>query len=105
MANSANQKRRASKRRRRSEKAAASSPTVSIDFLIPIPGFFFLRELNLIGRVGRVLASIVWPVALGLAVLTVFVGPQVSLRTVNNTFIVAVFVALFIALIRIGPGY
>jgi sigma-B regulation protein RsbU (phosphoserine phosphatase) len=77
---------------------------IAIDFLIPIPGFFFLRELNLLGRVGRVLAMIVWPVALSLAVLTLFVGPQTSLRGVNNTFIVAVFVVLFIALVRIGPG-
>jgi phosphoserine phosphatase RsbU/P len=77
---------------------------IAIDFLIPIPGFFFLRELNLLGRVGRVLAMIVWPIALSLAALTLFVGPQASLRAVNNTFIVGVFVVLFIALVRIGPG-
>lgn len=77
---------------------------IAIDFLIPIPGFFFLRELNLIGRVGRVLAAIVWPVAISLAVLTLFLGPQASLRAINNTFIVAVFVVVFVALIRIGAG-
>lgn len=77
---------------------------IAIDFLIPIPGFFFLRELNLLGRVGRVLAAIVWPVALSLAVATLFVGPQTSLRAVNNTFIIVVFAVLFIALVRIGPG-
>jgi phosphoserine phosphatase RsbU/P len=77
---------------------------IAIDFLIPIPGFFFLRELNLIGRVGRVLAAIVWPVAISLAVLTLFLGPQVSLRAVNNTFIIAVFVVFLVALIRVGSG-
>lgn len=77
---------------------------ITIDFLIPIPAFFFLRELNLLGWVGRVLAMIVWPVALSLAVLTMFVGPQTSLRAVNNTFIIVVFVVIFIALVRIGPG-
>jgi phosphoserine phosphatase RsbU/P len=76
----------------------------AIDFLIPIPGFLFLRELNLLGRVGRVLTAIVWPVAISLAVATLFVGPQVSLRVVNNIFIVAAFLVLLIALIRIGPG-
>ncbi|MBV8631656.1 MAG: hypothetical protein JOZ83_12070, partial [Silvibacterium sp.] len=60
---------------------------IAIDFLTPIPAFFFLRELNLLGRVGRVLAMIVWPFALSLAVLTLFVGPQTFLRTANNTFI------------------
>jgi phosphoserine phosphatase RsbU/P len=77
---------------------------IAIVFLIPIPGFFFLRELNILGRVGRILATIVWPVALGLAVLTLFVGPQSSLRAVNSTFVVAVFVVLLIALVRVGPG-
>jgi sigma-B regulation protein RsbU (phosphoserine phosphatase) len=77
---------------------------IAIGFLIPIPAFFFLRELNLLGRVGRVLASIVWPIALSLAIATLFVGPQSSLRAVNNTFIVAVFIVLLIALVRIGPG-
>jgi len=33
---------------------------IAIGFLIPIPAFFFLRELNLLGRVGRILATIVW---------------------------------------------
>jgi phosphoserine phosphatase RsbU/P len=77
---------------------------IGIDFLIPIPAFFFLRELNLLGRAGRTLAAIVWPVALSLAVLALFVGPQTYLRAVNNTFIIAVFVVLLIALVRIGPG-
>jgi phosphoserine phosphatase RsbU/P len=75
---------------------------IAIDFLIPIPAFFFLRELNLLARFGRVLAMIVWPVALSLAVLTLFVGPQTSLRTVNNSFIIGLFVVLLIALVRIG---
>jgi phosphoserine phosphatase RsbU/P len=77
---------------------------IATDFLIPIPGFLFLRELNLIGKVGRVLAAIVWPVAISLAVATLFVGPQVSLRAVNNSFIIAAFLVLLIALVGIGPG-
>lgn len=77
---------------------------IAINFLIPIPAFLFLRELNLIGRVGRVLAAIVWPVAISLAVATLFVGPQVSLRVVNNVFVIAAFLVLLVALIRIGPG-
>jgi sigma-B regulation protein RsbU (phosphoserine phosphatase) len=75
---------------------------IAIGFLIPIPAFFFLHALNLLGRVGRVLATIVWPVALGLAVATLFVGPQVSLRVVNNIFIIAAFVVIFVSLVRIG---
>src|ERR1700704_83993 len=75
---------------------------IAIGFLVPIPAFFFLHALNLLGRVGRVLATIVWPVALGLAVATLFVGPQVSLRVVNNIFIIAAFVVLFVSLVRIG---
>jgi len=74
---------------------------IAIGFLVPIPAFFFLRELNLLGRVGRILAAVVWPVALSVAIATLLLGPQVSLRVVNNTFIVATFVILLIALIRI----
>jgi sigma-B regulation protein RsbU (phosphoserine phosphatase) len=74
---------------------------IAIDFLVPIPAFFFLRALNLVGRVGRLLAPIFWPVALGLAVATLFVGPQVSLRVVNNTLIIAAFLVLLISLFRV----
>jgi sigma-B regulation protein RsbU (phosphoserine phosphatase) len=77
---------------------------IAIGFLVPIPAFFFLRALNLLGRIGRVLATIVWPVALVFAVATLFVGPQVSLRIVNNIFIIASFVVLLVTLVRIGPG-
>jgi sigma-B regulation protein RsbU (phosphoserine phosphatase) len=77
---------------------------IAIDFLIPIPGFLFLRELNLIGRVGRILAAVVWPVAISLAVATLFVGPQASLRVANNVFVIAAFLVLLVSLIRIGPG-
>jgi phosphoserine phosphatase RsbU/P len=77
---------------------------IAIDFLIPIPGFLFLRELNLIGRVGRILAAVVWPVAISLAVATLFVGPQASLRVANNVFVIAAFLVLLVSLIRLGPG-
>src|SRR5277367_990584 len=35
---------------------------IAIGFLVPIPAFFFFRRLNLLGRVGRSVTGVAWPV-------------------------------------------
>jgi sigma-B regulation protein RsbU (phosphoserine phosphatase) len=73
---------------------------IAIDFFIPIPAFFFFRELNLLDRVGRLIIAVVVPVEICLAVATLFVGPQQSLRIINNTIVIAALIGLIVGLLR-----
>jgi sigma-B regulation protein RsbU (phosphoserine phosphatase) len=50
-----------------------------IQFLVPIPAFFFFRALDLFRGRGRLLSQIVWRVAVVLAVGAVFFGNQGAL--------------------------
>jgi sigma-B regulation protein RsbU (phosphoserine phosphatase) len=75
---------------------------IAIGFLIPIPGFFFFGALNLLGRVGRMLATVTWPVLSGLALATIFLGPRDIFRVINNTFVIAALVVLVFSLVRLG---
>jgi sigma-B regulation protein RsbU (phosphoserine phosphatase) len=70
---------------------------VALLFLIPIPAFFFFRELELLGQGGRMLSSIVWPVALCLSSVTLVFGPRHMVHVINNAFInTALLVALLL---------
>ena len=75
---------------------------IAIGFLVPIPAFFFFRELNLLGRAGRIACAIVWPVASVLAFATLVLGPRSAFRAINNSFVVAALIIIFIALVRTG---
>lgn len=75
---------------------------IAVGFLVPIPAFFFFRELNLLGRAGRIACTIVWPVASTLAVATLVLGPRSAFRAINNSFVVAALVIIFVALVRSG---
>jgi len=77
---------------------------IAVGFLVPVPAFFFFRRLDLLGRVGRFLTAIVTPIALGLAVATLFVGPNATLRVVNNTLVITALVVIVIELFRTGRG-
>lgn len=78
--------------------------TVAIGFLIPIPAFFFFRTLDLLGRTGRIISSVVWPIALLLSLATLVVGTRDIFATINNTFVIATLLIVVIALMRTGPG-
>jgi sigma-B regulation protein RsbU (phosphoserine phosphatase) len=73
---------------------------IAIGFLVPIPAFFFFRELNLLGRAGRIACAIVWPVASVLAFATLLLGPRSAFRAINNSFVVGALIIMFIALVR-----
>jgi sigma-B regulation protein RsbU (phosphoserine phosphatase) len=75
---------------------------IAIGFLVPIPAFFFFRTLHLIGRVADVLCAIIWPVLVGLALLTLFLGPNDVLRVINNSIVIAALIVVSIALFRVG---
>ena len=73
---------------------------IAIGFLVPIPAFFFFRELNLLGRAGRIACAIVWPVASVLAFATLVLGPRSAFRSINNSFVVGALIIIFTALVR-----
>jgi sigma-B regulation protein RsbU (phosphoserine phosphatase) len=77
---------------------------IAIGYLVPIPAFFFFRTLNLIGRVGDVLCTVIWPVLVCLALATLFIGPNDVVRIINNSIVIAALLVVSIALVRLGHG-
>jgi sigma-B regulation protein RsbU (phosphoserine phosphatase) len=73
---------------------------IAAGFLIPIPGFYFFRSLNLLERVGRLVIAIVVPVEVALAVATFFVGPNLTLRVINNAVVIGMLIVLIFDLLR-----
>jgi sigma-B regulation protein RsbU (phosphoserine phosphatase) len=73
---------------------------IAIDFLLPIPAFFFFRALHLLDGAGRLLIAIVVPAEICLAVATLFMGPQLSLRIINNSIVIAALLVLISSLLR-----
>lgn len=71
---------------------------VAIEFLIPLPAFFFFDTLGLLGQAGRIISTIVWPIALCLALATLITGPQ--FRIINHGFVASVLIVFVIALLR-----
>ena len=72
----------------------------AVGFLVPIPAFFFFRELNLLGRAGRIACNIVWPIAAMLALASLIFGSQQIFWNINNGFVVIALLLVSIALIR-----
>jgi sigma-B regulation protein RsbU (phosphoserine phosphatase) len=77
---------------------------IAIDFLVPIPAFFFFDTMNLTGKMVRVVAMIVCPVAFCLAAATLMFGPHDVFRTINNSIVIAALVVIAITLARFGAG-
>ena len=73
-------------------------------FLIPVPAFFFFRELDLLGRVGRFIMWVVCPVALLISLGTLIAGPRDIFSLINEVFVTAALVFVATALLRIGKG-
>lgn len=71
---------------------------VALELLIPLPAFFFFSELDLLGRTGRLLAVIISPIAIGLALATITIGPE--FRIPNHVLLTIVLVVFVIALLR-----
>lgn len=82
--------------------AAFQRIDIAVAYLVPIPAFFFFRELNLLGRAGRIASNIVWPVAAGLALATLLLGPRQLFWNINNVFVIIVLLIISIAIVRTG---
>ena len=66
----------------------------ALNFLVPIPFFFFFEAAGLLGRWGRISASVLTVIFLGLTAATFILGPQHGLDLVENALIIAVTLAL-----------
>ncbi len=74
--------------------------TLVIQCLIPIPAFFFFSALNLSGGRARILSTVVWPVAISLAVASLFLGHRELVQVINNVFVVTALLAVIISFVR-----
>jgi phosphoserine phosphatase RsbU/P len=77
---------------------------IAMGVLVPIPAFFFFAALNLLGRPGRILATVTWPALSCLALATVLIGPRDIFRDINNTVVVAALVVVVFELVRAGTA-
>ncbi len=78
--------------------------SLAIDYLVPIPAFFFFRQVDLFKGNGRALATIVWPIALCCALAALVLGSSDALRIINNVFILAALFAVALLLFRHRGG-
>jgi sigma-B regulation protein RsbU (phosphoserine phosphatase) len=74
---------------------------IAIEFLVPIPAFFFFRTMNLLDRAGRIVTTIVWPIVLCLVLATLIVGPRDIFRDINNGVVISMLIVLVITLLRV----
>lgn len=83
---------------------ALSRIGLAIRFLVPVPAFFFFEALDLLGRVGRLLRNVVWPVAVSLAISTLALGHRTFIDKANDVFVIAALLVLVVALLRVRRG-
>ena len=76
----------------------------AIGLLVPIPAFFFFEALNLLGRLGRNLRNVIWPIATTLAIITLLVGYRKYIDEANGLFVIGALLVLVIAVLRIKAG-
>jgi phosphoserine phosphatase RsbU/P len=84
--------------------AAFRRVLIAVGYLVPIPAFFFFRIVNLLGRTGRIVSNIVWPIALCIGLLTLVVGNRDIFRIINNTVVIAALLVVIVALLRVRSG-
>ena len=77
---------------------------IAVGYLVPIPAFFFFRILNVLGRTGRIISNVVWPIVLCIALLTLAVGSRDIFRLINNAVVITALVVVIVALLRIRGG-
>jgi phosphoserine phosphatase RsbU/P len=77
---------------------------IAIGFLVPIPALFFFERLTLLGNFGRFVVMIVSPLMFCLAMLTLWTGPNVTLRIINNLAVITALLAVVISLTRRGSS-
>jgi sigma-B regulation protein RsbU (phosphoserine phosphatase) len=83
---------------------ALSRIGLSIGFLVPVPAFFFFEALDLLGKLGRLLRNVVWPVAVGLALATLMLGYRKVIDEANSVLVIGALLVLVVAVFRVRHG-
>ena len=78
--------------------------TLAIGLIVPIPAFFFFESLDLLGKPGRLLRNVIWPVATFLALATLFVGFRDWIDETNGAMVIGAVIVLLITLLRVKRG-
>lgn len=77
---------------------------VALQFLVPIPAFFFFRTLNLFGGREQILSMVVLRVAVSFSFAAFFLVNRDTVRTVSNVFVIAALCTVIVLLLRVHAG-
>jgi sigma-B regulation protein RsbU (phosphoserine phosphatase) len=77
---------------------------LAVGLLVPIPAFFFFDALNLLGKLGRFLRNIVWPIEVCLALVTLVVGYSKVIDRANGYLVIGALLVLVFAVLRVKEG-
>lgn len=77
---------------------------LSVGLLVPIPAFFFFEALNLLGKLGRFLRNVVWPIEVCLALVTLVVGYSKVIDRANGYLVIGALLVLVFAVLRVKEG-
>ncbi len=83
---------------------ALSRIGLAVGLLVPIPAFFFFEALDLLGRLGRYLRNVIWPIATTLALVTLLVGYRKYIDEANGLLVIGALLVLVIAVLKIKGG-
>jgi sigma-B regulation protein RsbU (phosphoserine phosphatase) len=77
---------------------------LAVGLLVPIPAFFFFEALNLLGKLGRLLRNVVWPIEASLALITLVVGYNKFIDDANGFLVIGALLVLVFAVLRVKKG-
>ena len=77
---------------------------LAVGLLVPIPAFFFFEALNLLGKLGRFLRNVVWPIETSFALITLVVGYKKFIDQANGYLVIGAFLVLIFAVLRVKNG-
>lgn len=74
--------------------------SASINYLVPIPGFFYFDAAGFLGRMGRQIALLLTFFFLSLFAMTFIIGPEQILDTINSVAVIGCLGALVVQSLR-----
>lgn len=76
----------------------------AINYLVPVPAFFFFQAAGLLPRRGKLITGILAFFFTGLAVVTLFAGPTSLAHTINNVIVIVALLWVLVRAYRQGWG-
>jgi sigma-B regulation protein RsbU (phosphoserine phosphatase) len=77
---------------------------LAVGLLVPIPALLFFEAMNLLGKLGRFLRNVVWPIESSLALVTLVVGYNKFIDDANGFLVIGALFVLIFAVLRVKKG-